>query len=131
MVVVRGRPMKRLRLVIASIWLAIATAIGVSCIADIYSASRQGRRSEVYAALIFLAFSVVGISGALLTLRNRRWGPPILYVGSAFGLFYGGLYWLFGGAEDTGWLYASAVGILILLSVVTLIGVRREVPHGL
>ena len=123
--------MKRLRLIIASIWLVIATAIGIFCIADIYSASRDGRGSEVHAALIFLGFSVVGFSGALLTLRNRRWGPPILYVGSALGLFYGGLYWLFGGVEDTGWVYASAVGILILLSLVTLLGVRREVRHGL
>jgi hypothetical protein len=122
---------KRLRLTIASVWLVTSGAIGISCIADVYSASHQGRNSEVHAALLFLAFSVVGISGALLTLSNRSWGPAVLYVGSAFGLLYGGLYWLFGGVEDTGWLYASAVGALILLSLVTLAGVRRGVHHGL
>ena len=123
--------MKRLRLIIASVWLVIATAIGMSCIADIYSASHRGRNSEVHAALIFLGFSVVGISGAFLTLRNRRLGPPILYVGSAYGLWEGSTYGLCGGGADTGRLYASAVGILILLSLATLIGVRREVHHGL
>ena len=123
--------MKRLRLIVASIWLLTATAIGISCVVDIYSASHEGRNSEVHAALIFLGFSVVGISGAFLTLRNRRGGALILYIGSAFGLSYGGLYWLFGGVEDTGWLYASGVGVLILLSLVTLFGVRREVDHGL
>src|ERR1017187_1314666 len=122
--------MKRIRVIIASIWLVIVAAIGVSCIADICSASRQGRTSEVHAAVIFLVFSVVGLSGALVTIRNGRWGPLVLYLGSAFGVFYGGLYWLFGGVEHTGWLYASAVSLLILLSLVTLIGVRREVHHG-
>lgn len=123
--------MKRLRFTITLVWLLVGAAVGIFCIRDIYSASRQGYRGEIHAALIFLVFAAFWVSGAVVTMRNRKWGPPILYVGSAFGLLYAGLYWLFGGVEDTGWLYASGVLFLIVLSVVTLVGVRREVPHGL
>lgn len=122
--------MKRLRVAIASVWLAVGAAIGASCIADIHTALGQRRTSEVHAALIFLVFSAVAVSGGFDTIRQGRWGPIVLYVGSAFGLLYGGLYWLFGGVEDTGWLYASGVGALILLSLATLVGVRQEVQAG-
>ena len=120
--------MKYFRLAIASVWLLIGAAIGVWCIIDVFTASYRG---EVIAAVIFLVFACLGVSGSLATIRNGRWGPPILYIGSLFGLFYGGIYWFFGGMEDTGWLYAAGVGLLVLLSLATLVGVRREVQHGL
>jgi hypothetical protein len=105
-------------------------ALGVSCIADVYGALCERRSSEVHAALIVLVFSALAVLGAYETMRKRRWGPPVLLVIAAFGILYGGLYWLFGGVEDTGWLYAATVGILILLSLVTLVCVRRDVQQG-
>jgi len=123
--------MKHLRMIIAGLWLFIGIAIAVYCILDIQRALGQRLTGEVYAALMFFGFSMVAISGAFGTIRHGRWGPSVLYVGSTFGIFYGGLYWLFGGIEDTGCIYATGVGFLIVLSLATLIGVRKEVHHNL
>ena len=43
----------------------------------------------------------------------------MLFRGSLFGLTYSALYALCGGIEDTGWLYAAAVGALGLFSAAT------------
>jgi len=59
---------------------------GVSCIADIHNALGQRRTSEVRAAVVFLVFSAVVVSGGFATIRHGRWAPVILYVGSDFGL---------------------------------------------
>jgi hypothetical protein len=77
-------------------------------------------------SLMFFAFASAGVFGALLTLKNRGWGPPILYVNSAFGLLYGAVFLLAGGISDTGLPYAIAVGLIIVLSWATLFGVRRD-----
>ena len=120
--------MKFLRMLIAGVWLFLGSALAIYSIVDIRIALGQSLRSEVYAALIFFGFSIVAISGAFGTIRHGQWGPPLLYIGSAFGVFYGGLYWL-GGVEDTGWSYATGVGLLILLSLATFVGVQPEVRH--
>ena len=128
--------MKRARAIIGWIWLITGTAIGLSCLADIYTVLGQHNRGETNAALIFLGFSCVAAFGGYRTLRHKRWAFPTLCVSSLFGLVYGSLYWLFGGIEDTGWIYAAAVGALILLSaatpivwLVTLASVQQEVQR--
>jgi hypothetical protein len=124
--------MARLRIAVSSLWLFIGAAIGAWCLTTAFTTLREADyvSGPFLASLIGLAFAVLVMVGAYLAMRNRPAGAMLLKVVSGLGLMYLVVYVLFGGVDDTGWVYHIGVVLLAVLSVVTLAGLRPRAQRG-
>jgi hypothetical protein len=124
-----GPSVKSTRIVLIWIWLIVGSALGLYCAMCGFRAIADSDTGETQAAIASLLFAVVVVLGAVEAKRGRRFGVPLLHVASVLGLLYSVVYWLFGGIIYSGLRYALLVGSLLVLSVITLVALRREARH--
>lgn len=78
------------------------------------------------ATLLGLCFSALCIIGASGLKIKKTWGRLIILSVACLSLFYSAAYLLMGGFEDTGPIYAIAVLGVFLLSISSIVILRKK-----